>query len=254
MSSGATHWCYECGHPIVLEGREVICPYCHEGFVQELEMHASQPFNAMEEFHRMPYLFDAMRAFMRQRMAGPYPNFNIRERSDTALFPEWSQDFFNSGPSLMFHGPRGDTRPVDFGGLLMAPGLEAFLQQLTMNDHKGPPAASHSSIDAMPTIKITRAHLHSDSHCPVCKERFELGSEARQMPCNHIYHSDCIVPWLVQHNSCPVCRVELPTPGQGSSSGGRNASSSRDRDSLRRQEHNQQNQGRRSQLSAWWPF
>ncbi|GAV61173.1 zf-RING_2 domain-containing protein [Cephalotus follicularis] len=66
-----------------------------------------------------------------------------------------------------------------------------------------------AAIEALPLVKVTETHLVNNAHCPVCKEEFEVGSEMRALPCNHFYHSDCIVPWLSIHNTCPVCRHEL---------------------------------------------
>nr|KAF6349965.1 ring finger protein 126 [Myotis myotis] len=49
----------------------------------------------------------------------------------------------------------------------------------------------------------------SGLECPVCKDDYELGERVRQLPCNHLFHDGCIVPWLEQHDSCPVCRKSL---------------------------------------------
>ncbi|KAF8049834.1 hypothetical protein N665_2111s0004 [Sinapis alba] len=88
--------------------------------------------------------------------------------------------------------------------------FQELFNRLSAHDRRGPPPASLTVINSMPKIKIRKKHLGLDPCCPVCQDRFEVGSFARKMPCKHIYHSECIVPWLVQHNSCPVCRKELP--------------------------------------------
>ncbi|XP_030454812.1 E3 ubiquitin-protein ligase RING1-like [Syzygium oleosum] len=103
---------------------------------------------------------------------------------------------------------------INLGDYFIGSNLEQLIQQLAENDPNryGTPPASKSAINGLPVIKITEELLASDnSQCAVCKDTFELGEEAKQMPCKHIYHSDCILPWLELHNSCPVCRYELPT-------------------------------------------
>ncbi|KAG5106466.1 hypothetical protein JHK82_043436 [Glycine max] len=74
-----------------------------------------------------------------------------------------------------------------------------------------PTAASKAAIESMPVVKILASHTYAESHCAVCMENFEINCDAREMPCGHVYHSECIVPWLSVRNSCPVCRHEVPS-------------------------------------------
>lgn len=38
----------------------------------------------------------------------------------------------------------------------------------------------------------------SGLECPVCKDDYGLGERVRQLPCSHLFHDGCIVPWLQQ--------------------------------------------------------
>ncbi|XP_047043329.1 E3 ubiquitin-protein ligase RING1-like [Lolium rigidum] len=102
-----------------------------------------------------------------------------------------------------------------FGDYFVGPGLEQLIEQLAENDPNryGTPPAAKSALSTLPDIVVTDAMVAAaeGADCAVCKEDFSPGEGAKQMPCNHIYHADCIVPWLELHNSCPVCRFELPT-------------------------------------------
>ncbi|PQQ19850.1 E3 ubiquitin-protein ligase RLIM [Prunus yedoensis var. nudiflora] len=73
--------------------------------------------------------------------------------------------------------------------------------------------ASKASVDAIPTLKITSSMLDLDPLllCAVCKDPFLHSVDAKQLPCNHLYHPHCILPWLSSHSSCPLCRFQLPT-------------------------------------------
>ncbi|CAL1356479.1 unnamed protein product [Linum trigynum] len=132
-------------------------------------------------------------------------------------------DPFNEG-ALILHGPPdSSTRPDNiaptptttttvtrsFADYLEGPGLDLLLQHLAENDPNryGTPPAQKEAVNAMPTVTIDENNLQ----CAVCLEDFELGAEAKEMPCKHKFHEGCIHPWLELHSSCPVCRFQMPT-------------------------------------------
>lgn len=90
-------------------------------------------------------------------------------------------------------------------------GFEELLEQLAESDNsrRGAPPASVSCVRSLPRVIIGVGEEGLD--CAVCKEVFSLGNETTQLPCLHLYHAHCIVPWLSARNSCPLCRYELPT-------------------------------------------
>ncbi|XP_074572259.1 E3 ubiquitin-protein ligase SIRP1-like [Curcuma longa] len=96
---------------------------------------------------------------------------------------------------------------ASLGDYFIGPGLDILLQHLADNDPSkyGTPPAKKEAIDALPTVRIEEA-----IGCSVCLEDFDIGLEAKEMPCKHKFHSECILPWLQLHSSCPVCRSQLP--------------------------------------------
>lgn len=89
----------------------------------------------------------------------------------------------------------------NYGGL-----EDLFTQILTQLTASGPEPASQSQIDELPTMAVKQEHLDNSTQCSICLENFVLNEEVTSLPCNHLHHRYCIVPWLQLHATCPVCR------------------------------------------------
>ncbi|XP_057469752.1 E3 ubiquitin-protein ligase MPSR1-like [Actinidia eriantha] len=80
----------------------------------------------------------------------------------------------------------------------------------------GPLPASKAAIEAIPAVKVSDLGLE----CAICLGEYEIGGEAKEMPCKHRFHSGCIEKWLGIHGSCPICRYKMPVEEDDQEEGG----------------------------------
>ena len=94
--------------------------------------------------------------------------------------------------------------------------IENILNYIFNNDNNryGSPPASKNEISKLNKYTLTEEKLKNfggENTCSVCKEDFSVGNKMMDLPCNHYFHEECLMPWLNQHDSCPICRFELKT-------------------------------------------
>eukprot|EP01114_Cavostelium_apophysatum_P015189 TRINITY_DN4091_c0_g1_i2.p1 TRINITY_DN4091_c0_g1~~TRINITY_DN4091_c0_g1_i2.p1 ORF type:complete len:192 (+),score=22.38 TRINITY_DN4091_c0_g1_i2:157-732(+) len=92
--------------------------------------------------------------------------------------------------------------------------MDAIISRLMASDRNvmGPPPAAKTAINDLVETTIDERDLAKPKDCGVCGERLQVGDYAKQLPCKHWFHADeCLHPWLQLHNTCPLCRYELPT-------------------------------------------
>lgn len=57
-----------------------------------------------------------------------------------------------------------------------------------------------------------REIMGSKTECSICLQHYDAAqtvSWPRTEGCNHVFHQDCIVPWLCKQDNCPLCRTNL---------------------------------------------
>ncbi|KAL1309919.1 hypothetical protein AAHE18_17G213200 [Arachis hypogaea] len=225
------YWCFQCNRMVrAAHDNNPSCPRCFGQFIQEINMPTPRLFLDFTPNTNhpspQPRLLEALSLMLdpafqqprrrprirrRQPSDTPDPHPTTRPRTWIIVHP------IGASPEeleAMVPPPRRD-RPVvpigvDSRDYFLGPGLNELIEQITENDRPGPAPAAERAIRGIPRVKIEAQHLKENSQCPVCQEEFEVGEEVRELPCKHVYHSDCIVPWLRLHNSCPVCRHEVP--------------------------------------------
>jgi len=59
----------------------------------------------------------------------------------------------------------------------------------------------------------TEENVAEDDSCVICMNLYEGRNIITTLPCVHYFHQSCINTWLENHNTCPMCRAQVPDDG-----------------------------------------
>ena len=54
--------------------------------------------------------------------------------------------------------------------------------------------------------------LCNQKECSICSDEYQSGDKfawSKNELCSHLFHTECILPWLMNHSDCPMCRNDF---------------------------------------------
>jgi len=92
--------------------------------------------------------------------------------------------------------------PSDVNLNIGASGYAFLIRLYNLLKRNGYFPATDKDINALPIVKSSK-----EDTCAICLENYT--DEASELPCKHIFHTQCIHMWLKQRGICPVCRQPI---------------------------------------------
>lgn len=200
------YWCHACQRetfPVSNLSGESCCNICRQTCIEDIESYREDhPRNTFTD--TMANQSQTRRSQSTGR-AGRITNFIIFSSSRAVDNPILRIIFSNYGQFQSFFQMHSNDQQFE--------NLLNYIMQNDPNIHGSPPA-SEKSIKQLKKEQLNESNMkdyENSKECSVCMETYKIEESVVTIPCLHLFHEDCILPWLNIHNSCPICRLELPT-------------------------------------------
>jgi Ring finger domain len=90
---------------------------------------------------------------------------------------------------------------------------EFVAEKIVVSEWTGSENNSETNIQEN-TTTTTTSDESDEATCSICIAPFSIGEKIGKLPCNHIFHQDCVFPWLrrqQQSFTCPLCTRSIDT-------------------------------------------
>jgi len=91
--------------------------------------------------------------------------------------------------------------------------IQSNMEITNTDDHttsSSPVARRQQPLQHQPSTSLPHDSLSFNAMCSICLEEYEEGEMLRMLPCHHMFHTECIVPWLTERfPNCPLCKAHV---------------------------------------------
>ena len=68
---------------------------------------------------------------------------------------------------------------------------------------------SDEELQNIQATQINMQQVDDMARCSVCLTSFKEGETVSKLPCNHLFHTECVLQWLSENRTCPNCRSDV---------------------------------------------
>jgi len=64
-------------------------------------------------------------------------------------------------------------------------------------------------VGLLPVAVVRHEFAACDTACVICLAEYAEGDHVRELNCRHVFHADCVDPWLLANQTCPLCMDDV---------------------------------------------
>jgi hypothetical protein len=86
---------------------------------------------------------------------------------------------------------------------------DVVLEFLGINMDPYDPASTDKLEQCTTTTFVKKENKEENDTCPICICEFEEQETIKTLICKHVFHEQCVMTWLSDHSTCPICKASL---------------------------------------------